>query len=72
MTNELLSPCVRNCCLDKDDYCLGCNRHLSEITYWREYSETERRDILMRCEKRGELRNKARASQIVEFTKFTN
>ncbi|MFA5982499.1 MAG: DUF1289 domain-containing protein [Methylococcaceae bacterium] len=28
------SPCVRNCCLDENDICLGCFRSLSEITRW--------------------------------------
>ncbi|WP_156302871.1 DUF1289 domain-containing protein, partial [Methylogaea oryzae] len=25
-------PCVRNCCLDSTDICLGCFRALAEIT----------------------------------------
>jgi predicted Fe-S protein YdhL (DUF1289 family) len=28
------SPCVRNCCLDDDDTCLGCFRSLEEIKEW--------------------------------------
>jgi uncharacterized protein len=28
------SPCVRNCCLDDDDICLGCFRTLEEIKEW--------------------------------------
>ena len=28
------SPCIRNCCLDNDDICLGCFRSLTEITQW--------------------------------------
>jgi len=28
------SPCVGNCCLDTEDICLGCYRHLDEITSW--------------------------------------
>lgn len=28
------SPCVRNCCLNDEDICLGCFRSLQEITRW--------------------------------------
>ena len=47
-------PCVRNCCLDNDDICLGCFRALHEITGWNEADEAERRTILERSEQRRE------------------
>ncbi|MFY8123363.1 MAG: DUF1289 domain-containing protein, partial [Silanimonas sp.] len=28
------SPCVRHCCLDEADECLGCGRTLEEIKAW--------------------------------------
>lgn len=28
------SPCVDRCCLDDDDVCLGCGRHVQEIIEW--------------------------------------
>lgn len=28
------SPCVRNCCLNELDICLGCFRSLEEIKVW--------------------------------------
>jgi uncharacterized protein len=28
------SPCVRNCCLNEADVCVGCFRSLEEITRW--------------------------------------
>ena len=28
------SPCVRNCCLDKKDVCIGCGRTVDEIIRW--------------------------------------
>jgi predicted Fe-S protein YdhL (DUF1289 family) len=40
------SPCVRNCCLDDQDICLGCGRHLHEITGWSKADEAQRRAIL--------------------------
>ncbi len=40
------SPCVRNCCLNKDDICLGCFRSIDEITGWNHASNSERLKIL--------------------------
>lgn len=39
------SPCVRNCCLDQQDCCLGCGRLLSEITEWHQASHARRQQI---------------------------
>jgi predicted Fe-S protein YdhL (DUF1289 family) len=47
-----LSPCVRNCCLDGNDVCVGCYRHLSEIVGWRDKSESQKKAILVCCEQR--------------------
>jgi predicted Fe-S protein YdhL (DUF1289 family) len=41
------SPCVRNCCLDEKDICLGCFRSLAEITQWSTATEIIRREILV-------------------------
>ncbi|ABM25356.1 MULTISPECIES: DUF1289 domain-containing protein [Shewanella] len=40
--DPLSNPCVRNCCLNEQDVCLGCFRHLDEILAWRSMSEEER------------------------------
>lgn len=40
------SPCVRNCCLNEDDVCLGCFRVLTEITQWTLVDEKTRREFL--------------------------
>jgi len=52
------SPCVRNCCLDGNDICLGCHRSLAEILSWGEASDDERRAILARCRVRHEEESK--------------
>lgn len=49
------SPCVRNCCLNDDDICLGCFRSLVEITRWSQGDDQERRETL----EKAELRRKA-------------
>ena len=40
------SPCVRNCCLNEKDICLGCFRHVEEITQWSSFTEEERKAVL--------------------------
>ena len=50
------SPCVRVCCLDDDDICVGCFRSLTEICGWTAGSEEEQREILKRCKSRREER----------------
>ena len=49
MTSQIPSPCVRNCCLDEGDVCLGCGRSLDEIRVWSEAGDTERLRILERA-----------------------
>jgi len=46
--NKLESPCVRNCCLNKDDICIGCLRTLDEIKDWATVSEEAREEIIIR------------------------
>lgn len=46
------SPCIGNCCLDRDDICLGCFRHINEITQWRDFSHDEKRETLVKCSTR--------------------
>ena len=56
MTSQ--SPCVRNCCLDNNDICVGCYRHLKEITSWQSYSEQEKKQVLTTCQQRREQSDK--------------
>ena len=50
------SPCVRNCCLDDSDICLGCYRSITEITGWSGADQYQRIEILARCRQRREQR----------------
>ncbi len=50
--NKTLSPCVRNCCLNEKDICLGCFRHLDEITGWQRFTDQQKIAILDLCTKR--------------------
>jgi predicted Fe-S protein YdhL (DUF1289 family) len=40
------SPCVRDCCLDEAEVCMGCGRSLEEILRWQAASDEEREAIL--------------------------
>jgi predicted Fe-S protein YdhL (DUF1289 family) len=40
------SPCVRNCCLNEDDICLGCYRSMDEICRWQAVDQETRKNIL--------------------------
>lgn len=53
---KVQSPCVRNCCLDDDEVCLGCARTLAEIVAWNEATEAQRQDILARVRQCREAR----------------
>ena len=53
-SGSIPSPCVRNCCLDESDVCLGCFRTIVEICGWSAASETEKAEILARCRLRHE------------------
>lgn len=46
------SPCIGNCCLNTDDVCLGCFRHLDEITSWNSYENDDRILVLKLAELR--------------------
>jgi len=46
---NIISPCIKNCCLDDKDICLGCFRSLDEILQWHQASSSEREVILKQC-----------------------
>ena len=46
------SPCIRNCCLDQDDICMGCYRTVSEIIAWGTANNEERKTILLNAKRR--------------------
>jgi predicted Fe-S protein YdhL (DUF1289 family) len=53
----LASPCVRNCCLDEQDICLGCGRSLDEIRDWSATPDPGRQQILERAAARRAARS---------------
>lgn len=59
-TVKIASPCVRNCCLDENDICVGCFRSLDEILNWSTVSNDERCSITSRASER-----KAKATKLL-------
>jgi predicted Fe-S protein YdhL (DUF1289 family) len=46
------SPCIRHCCLDANDMCLGCFRTVDEIAAWSRSSDGTRQRILAQAQQR--------------------
>jgi len=57
-STAVVSPCVRNCCLDDEDVCLGCGRSLEEIKAWSQMSDAERKIVLELAWERAEQRRR--------------
>ena len=55
---NVASPCVRNCCLDKADVCLGCFRHIDEIMAWSKLNTAAKQEVLSQCEQRRQQHKK--------------
>ncbi|EGR0108639.1 DUF1289 domain-containing protein [Vibrio vulnificus] len=46
------NPCIRHCCLNEEDVCLGCGRHLNEILGWTQSNAAQQQEILARSQAR--------------------
>lgn len=58
ISNNISSPCIRNCSLNNCDICMGCFRTIDEIVQWNTVDEEERVTILERCQKRKLIESK--------------
>ena len=61
--DPLASPCIRNCCLDEHNVCMGCGRLLQEIVAWGTASADEKAAILGRSRERLKARGAAFSSR---------
>jgi predicted Fe-S protein YdhL (DUF1289 family) len=43
---NIVSPCVRNCCLNEQGICLGCFRSIDEILQWKDAAEQQKQEII--------------------------
>lgn len=55
--SRVQSPCIRKCCLNDDDNCLGCFRSVVEIMRWGQARDDERRSILLNASQRRNAYN---------------
>lgn len=55
LPSHVASPCVRNCCLNEDDVCLGCFRSITEITQWNAADDALRQQFLRNAAQRREI-----------------
>ncbi|RJG49426.1 DUF1289 domain-containing protein [Motilimonas pumila] len=58
--SRIESPCIRHCCLNQQDVCMGCFRTLAEILAWHQSSNDERLTILSNAKLRAEQKAQAR------------
>lgn len=42
------SPCIDECGLDDQGFCVGCGRTASEITSWRSMTDEEKQEVIER------------------------
>lgn len=63
LNKDIVSPCIRNCCLDDHDICVGCGRSLSEIARWSTSNNSEKQFILSAAAERRQLRAEGKDSQ---------
>lgn len=52
------TPCIRQCCLDDADECIGCGRTLDEIRDWHSVDAAGRQAILDRASVRRDARRR--------------
>lgn len=51
---SVASPCVRQCCLNEQDMCVGCGRYLLEITGWLNFTDEEKMTVVLNAQQRLE------------------
>tara|TARA_R110000782_G_scaffold73615_16_gene147336 strand:+ start:217 stop:384 length:168 start_codon:yes stop_codon:yes gene_type:complete len=52
---EIVSPCIDKCTLNKDGICIGCGRVIDEISDWNNASDEQKMMIINSSKKRLEL-----------------
>lgn len=64
---DINRPCVRNCCLNDEDVCLGCFRSFEDMRHWHKATDNEKIKMLQKAQKTKELyeaRRKASAKRL--------
>ena len=61
------SPCINYCKLDRNDFCLGCHRSVSEIIDWPSLSEDEKASVVEKCKIRAQQTKKAKEERRTRY-----
>lgn len=48
------TPCIRQCCLNENDICMGCFRTLDDMKIWRKSTQKEKLEMLQHAKVRRE------------------
>ncbi|WP_019616817.1 DUF1289 domain-containing protein [Psychromonas ossibalaenae] len=64
------SPCIRNCCLDQSDICMGCFRSLQEIKEWGQASDIRKQEINVLCLQREENERRLREQRKKDYDRI--
>ncbi|WP_111638197.1 DUF1289 domain-containing protein [Marinomonas shanghaiensis] len=52
-TDQIIkSPCIRQCCLDSEDVCVGCYRTINEILMWQAATNEQKVEMLGNASRR--------------------
>ncbi len=49
---DVNNPCIRQCCLSKEDICLGCFRSFNDMRLWNKASIEEKEEMMQIAETR--------------------
>lgn len=64
------SPCVAQCGLNDEDYCMGCYRHIDEIVGWGSASDERKSQIWQSLAERKALMQGGHNSAILSRAKW--
>jgi predicted Fe-S protein YdhL (DUF1289 family) len=59
LQEPVASPCIRQCCLNDQDICVGCFRSLSEIVAWSQAEDHQKRVFCLNAKQRRQQLDKA-------------
>ncbi len=53
---DIKKPCIRQCCLDEKDVCMGCYRTLDDMRVWHKSTDIQKLDMLRRASEKKEYK----------------
>lgn len=58
LSQGIMKPCLRQCCLNEEDVCLGCFRTFDDMLQWNKVNTEEKMKMLEMAEQRRKEHNK--------------